>query len=74
MTSILETAEEAIESSIQHNGIAYCEDTPENRAFLETECGDYVEIGSIIEYWSTVEDGSEWRVHIKIEGMIEKAS
>jgi hypothetical protein len=65
---IFDTAEEAIDESIQENVTTYCEDTPDNQEFLEQKCGDYVENYDEIEYWSTVdEDGSEWRVHIKIE-------
>jgi hypothetical protein len=63
------TAQEAIENSISHNEISYCDDTPENREYLETESDDYVDAGEVVEYWKNDEnsDNMEWRVHVKIE-------
>lgn len=61
------TAQEAIDRSISHDEIAYCEDTEENREHLEDESDDHVDAGEVIEFWKNDEDSDtdmEWRVHI----------
>ena len=63
------TAEEAIERSISHNEIAYCEDTGENREYLLAESDDHVDDGEVQEFWKNDEDSDtdmEWRVHIRV--------
>ena len=64
------TAKEAIENSICYDEIAYCEDTPENREFLEGECDDSVDAGEVLEFWGT-DENMEWRVHITVKGKME---
>jgi hypothetical protein len=64
------TANEAIERSISHNEIAYCEDTEENREYLLAESDDYVDAGEVQEFWKNDEDSDtdmEWRVHIRAQ-------
>ena len=63
------TAEEAIERSISHNEIAYCEDTGENREYLLAESDYHVDDGEVQEFWKNDEDSDtdmEWRVHIRV--------
>ena len=63
------TANEAIERSISHNEIAYCEDTGENREYLLAESDDHVDAGEVQEFWKNDEDSDtdmEWRVHIRV--------
>ena len=67
-------ARDAIENSISHTEISYCDDSPENRQYLREKCDDRVDAGEVLEFWKNDEkDGMEWRVHIKIdpEGEIE---
>lgn len=64
------TAKEAIQHSVDHDTIAFCENTDENREYLATECDDYTDSNEGYEYWSDAEesDGTdgkmEWRVHV----------
>ena len=64
------TAQEAIDRSISHNEIAYCEDTPENREYLSLESDGDVDTGDDMQYWADDPDGNAyhgdmlWRVHI----------
>jgi hypothetical protein len=58
------TAAEAIERSISHDEIAYCEHTTENLESLMVECDDSVENGEVIEFWGE-DDGQDWRVHVR---------
>ncbi|MFA7000439.1 MAG: hypothetical protein WC241_05025 [Candidatus Paceibacterota bacterium] len=66
---IYQTAKDAIEHSISHDGIAYCEDSEENRDYLSSEADDYTESNDCMEYWADADDSDgkmEWRVHIQI--------
>jgi hypothetical protein len=59
-------AEDAIERSISHTEIAYCESSDDNYMTLLAECDDYVATGCVTEFWknSSSHSGMEWRVHI----------
>lgn len=63
------TAKEAIDRSISHDEIAYCEDTAQNREYLIAESDDRVDAGEVVEFWKNDEDSEtdmEWRVHIRV--------
>lgn len=60
-------AHEAIEESSDRNRMVRIECDPfmENYETLLAECGDYDETRDVVEFWSDVEDGDEWRVELE---------
>lgn len=58
-------AEQAIADSIRENKIVHLSDHNSQIAvILQRDCDDSVVNGDVTEYWGTIEDGSEWRVHM----------
>lgn len=60
-------AEQAIARSISHNEIVTIEHNPQIAEILQRDCEGSVDNSTygVVEYWGTIEDGSEWRVHMR---------
>ena len=57
-------AENAIQKSIMQDRIVTIEaPAPADIEKLKNECDDWVENGSVIEFWGK-DDGDNWRVHV----------
>lgn len=61
-------AEQAIADSIRQNKIAhFSEHNSQIAEILQRDCDDSAEANGVLEFWGTIEDGSEWRVHMPTE-------
>lgn len=65
----MNTAQHAIARSVSHNEIAWLDlsDLEGTVIDLTIECEDNVESGDIHEFWGTTDEGSEWRVHVRLD-------
>lgn len=60
-------AEQAIADSIHQNKIAHFSSYDKQIAdILQRDCDDSADGNGVIEFWGTIEDGSEWRVHMSL--------
>lgn len=61
-------ADAAIARSISHTEIVTIDWSPASELALAEVCDDSVQTETVVEYWGTDEDGSEWRVHLDTTG------
>jgi hypothetical protein len=64
MTTMNQTAADAIARSISHNEIVNIAFDASASKALRTACDDSVDTEDVTEYWGTTEDGYDWRVHM----------
>lgn len=57
-------AADLIARSIAHTEIARAAWAADLAADLRAVCEDYIDSGSVVEYWGADEDGHAWRVHL----------
>lgn len=54
-----------IQHSISYNEIAHADYSDDLALDLMIACDDWVESGTVCEYWGTTDNGDEWRVHLR---------